>query len=75
MRSDLDENPVTHEYITRVETWNSGGNIILDIVYLKDGTVLVIDGDQIGNYSSLDDFLNGTGTTSYTDRVSPQLEG
>ena len=47
------------EHIEKVETWNSGGNIMLDIVTLKDGTVIVISDDLIVQYPTLGVFLDG----------------
>lgn len=43
-----------------VETgWNSGGNIYLDFITLKDGTVLVVSEDAIGLFINRESFDEG----------------
>lgn len=52
-----------------VETgWNSGGNIYLDFITLKDGTVLVISYDAIGVYRNRESFDNGDKPINFKQR-------
>ena len=44
--------------ITKIITENTGGNCILDFLYLDNGQVLVISDDCICLYTSEDDFEN-----------------
>ena len=45
-------------HITKVETYNAGGNCPVDFVHLPDGRVLGIDGECVVLYSSIADFEN-----------------
>jgi hypothetical protein len=48
-----------YSYIKAHFTDNFGGGNILDVITLKDNTVLIISDEYIGHYSSLDDFDGG----------------
>jgi hypothetical protein len=50
----------SHEFITGIESWGSGGTM-LDLVTLKDGSILMIADGAIVLYSSRDDFECGRG--------------
>lgn len=52
---------MTWEFIERVETEDTGGGIINDVVYLKDGTALRISDELICLYRSAEDETNLTG--------------
>jgi hypothetical protein len=49
-----------HEFIVAIESWGSGGTM-LDLVVLKDGSVLMIADGAIVLYPSRDDFDCGRG--------------
>ena len=50
------ENTNIAAHIRRVDTWDSGGGVELDIVELDDGAVLVVGGDTVTFYPSADEF-------------------
>ena len=50
------ENAIDAAHIRRVDTWDSGGSVELDIVELDDGAVLVVAGDTVAFYPSADEF-------------------
>ena len=54
-----------HEYIKLVETWNSGGNVMLDTIWLKSGKVLIISDEVVCKYDSINDFLEDNGDYDY----------
>lgn len=47
------------EHITETSTWDSGGAQVLDLLTLKDGRVLVISGDAVVLYESIDEVEEG----------------
>jgi len=52
-----------------IETgYNSGGNIYLDFITLKDGTLLVVSEDAIGLYLNRDAFDNGENPIQFKQR-------
>ena len=51
---------MTYAFIDRVETEQTGGNIMVDFVILKDGRVLGVSEDCVCLYKSLDDFWDAT---------------
>ena len=51
---------MNYAHIERVETEQTGGNIMVDFVILKDGRVLGISDDCVCLYKSLDDFWDAT---------------
>lgn len=57
---------MNYAHIDRVETEQTGGNIMVDFVVLKDGRVLGIDGEFVMLYASLDDFYDATSQTKPT---------
>ena len=57
---------MNYAHIDRVETEQTGGNIMVDFVILKDGRVLGISDDCVCLYKSLDDFWDATSETKPT---------
>jgi hypothetical protein len=49
----------TLEYIEDVSTWDSGGGTSLDLVRLKDGSILAISSESIVLYASEEDLEGG----------------
>ena len=47
------------EHIEKVETEDTGGHFMIDIIYLKDGRVLTISSDVVVLYPSYDVFEDG----------------
>lgn len=47
------------EFVKSTSTWDSGGGILLDLVYLKDGTILAISGEAIVLYVNQEDLEGG----------------
>lgn len=68
--SDFIVNKEKHvtDYITKIETVNTGGGCMVDFVHLPDGRVIGVNSDAIVLYSSMDAFFeNGDeGLTLYT---------
>lgn len=50
------------EYITKQESFNSGGGCYVDALTLSNNQVLIINDEAIGLYDSIDDFFNDDGT-------------
>jgi len=48
-----------HEFINNIETYNSGGNVMIDAITLKDGRYIVISDEVMCIYGSKEDFENG----------------
>ena len=53
------------EFIESVETWNSGGNVMLDIVKLKSGQILIISDEAVCKYNSISEFYGDDGEYDY----------
>jgi hypothetical protein len=53
------------EFIDWIETWNSGGNVMLDIIKLKSDQVLVISDEVVCKYDSIKAFQNDDGEHDY----------
>ncbi|TJY55311.1 hypothetical protein E4T66_21000 [Sinimarinibacterium sp. CAU 1509] len=47
------------EQIEAIESWDSGGGILLDIVRLRDGTILAISDEAIVLYADEEDLVAG----------------
>jgi len=47
------------EHVERVTTWESGGGIVLDLVRLKDGSILAISDETIVLYANEEDLMTG----------------
>lgn len=45
--------------ITNVSTWDSGGDMELDLVELADGKILTISDEAIVLYDSMEDLMTG----------------
>ena len=50
------ENTIHAAHLHKVDTWDSGGGVELDILELDDGTVLVVADDTVAFYRSPDEF-------------------
>ena len=49
-------------YITKQETWNTGGGCMVDILTLSNGQALCISDEYVGLYNSVDYMLEDDGT-------------
>lgn len=49
----------TTEYVDRVDSWDSGGGVTLDLIHLKDGTVLAISAETVALYPNLEALASG----------------
>ena len=49
-------NSVAAAHLERLDTWNSGGGVELDIIELEGGLTLVVGDDTVAVYHSVDDF-------------------
>jgi hypothetical protein len=47
------------EFIESVETWDSGGHVMLDLVHLKNGKVLAIGDESVGLYANVEQTISG----------------
>ena len=47
------------EHISKVETVNTGGNCMVDLIHLKDGRILGISDDVVALYRSIEQFEEG----------------
>ncbi len=47
------------EHIKEVSSWDSGGDVILDLVELKDGRVLAIGDEVVILYKNMEDLMTG----------------
>lgn len=47
------------EYITKVDSMNTGGHCMVDFVHLRDGRVIGIDDESLVIYRSMDEYTNG----------------
>jgi len=65
---------MTAEFIESVETWNSGGNVMLDIVKLKSGKVIIISDEVICKYNSIEEFMGDEGEYDYDKQCISLLE-
>jgi hypothetical protein len=53
------------EFIESIETWNSGGNVMLDIIKLKSGKILVLSDEVVCKYNSIGEFMGDEGEYHY----------
>jgi len=53
------------EFIESIETWNSGGHVMLDIIKLKSGKILVISDEVVCRYDSVGHFMADEGYQNY----------
>ena len=49
-------NEIDAAHLRKIDTWDSGGGVELDIVELEGGTTLVVGDETVAVYCSLDDF-------------------
>lgn len=54
-----------HEFIKEIDTWNSGGNVMLDIIWLKSGKILVVSDEVVCKYNSIAQFMGDEGDYHY----------
>ena len=47
------------EYVKEVSSWDSGGDVTLDLVELKDGRVLAISDEVVVLYKDMEELLTG----------------
>lgn len=47
------------EHIEKVSTWDSGGDVLLDLIELKDGRVLAISDEIVILYKNMEDVMTG----------------
>jgi hypothetical protein len=59
-----------HEFITAIESWGSGATM-LDVVTLKDGSVMMITDSAIVLFADRDDFECGRGGRVLRRREEP----
>jgi hypothetical protein len=62
-------------FVDRIETWNSGGNVMLDIIHLKSGKVLVISDEVVCKYNRIADFFDDEGDHDYKNNTIELIEG
>lgn len=66
------------EFIKEIETWNSGGYVMLDIIWLKSGKILVISDEVVCKYDCIEQFMGDEGDYQYekncTDLIDPDLD-
>ena len=55
-------------HIKEIETHNSGGNCMIDLLHLNDGRVIGVSSDCIVVYDSIDHFMNNV------DEEHPSLD-
>ena len=58
-------------FIKSAKTENTGGNIMLDFITLKDDQVLVISDYMVGLYKSMESFDNGEEPVKYFEYEGP----
>ncbi len=49
-------------YITKEETYGTGGNCMVDVLTLSNGKVVCISDEYVGLYNSVNDMLEDDGT-------------
>jgi hypothetical protein len=55
-------------FIKSLEGENTGGNVMIDFIFLTDGKMLAISSDIIGMYESKDSFDNGDEPIQFIER-------
>jgi len=55
-------------WIRKVESMDTGGNVVLDVVTLDDGKVVVIGWDSIATYKDMASFVSGDRPLNWLDR-------
>jgi len=61
-------------FIKSIEIWNSGGNVMLDIIKLKSDKVIVISDEVICKYNSIEEFMGDEGEYDYDKQCVSLLE-
>jgi len=54
-----------HEFIDEINTWNSGGNVMLDVIKLKSGKMLIISDEVVCKYDSMEEWMGDEGEYNY----------
>jgi len=57
-----------------IETWNSGGNVMLDIIKLKSGKYLIISDECVCKYETLEEFYGDEGEYDYNKHCVDLIE-
>ena len=52
-------------FIKEVETWNSGGHVMIDIIWLKSGKILMISDEAVCKYDCIEQFMGDEGEYNY----------
>jgi len=52
-------------HITKIETMNTGGNCMVDLLHLEDGRVIGVSSDIIVLFPSIKDFMENVGEVDY----------
>jgi len=50
------------EFITKTESYHTGGGVMVDMLTLSNGLILCISDEYVGLYKSIDDMLEDDGT-------------
>ena len=61
-------------FIKSIEIWNSGGNVMLDVIKLKSDKVIVISDEVICKYNSIKEFMGDEGEYDYDKQCVSLLE-
>jgi hypothetical protein len=56
-------------YITKTETLNTGGGCFVDILYLEDGRVLILNDEILTLYNSFAEWIDSGGEISPIDTI------
>jgi len=51
-----------HEYIVKIETLDTGGHSLVDVIHLPDGRVIGINDECAVLYANMDDFFDPPAT-------------
>lgn len=57
-----------------IETWNSGGYVMLDVIKLKSGQFLLISDECVCKYESWEEFMGDEGEHDYDKQCVTLLE-
>lgn len=57
-------------FVDRVETWQTGGGVMVDIIHLKDGRILGINDELVVLYQDEDAFYESNGDEPKIDLLA-----
>ena len=63
------------EFITKMETANTGGHCMVDILHLSNGLILAMNDECIAFYRSVDDFWDDDGDKALKVMDLDKLKG